>query len=197
MKKFTVLFLFISAISFAQVIEIGQYRMGYLMKTLPIRYIQEEKKFAIQTITTDDYASNTILYLPENKRQQFIDNFKKAKEKFVEWKKTAEENKVDDVIKDIDTSHDEYEVWFDFGNDIYSDLHALTGFRFTVNRGIPLLIFSNLVDLRDYDNQYIKSKGFYLVFESDSEIDRFLFWLDPKVAEIGLKKAKEKTDIFK
>lgn len=183
--------------TFAQMAEIGQYRMGYLMKTMPIKYSPSSQEIGISVFSNDRFSTDVTLMVDNSRKEIFVKNFIQAKLKYNEWKKTAIENNVEEIVKSLDIEPVEYNVSFSRGNDLYLDQHCLTGFKFIGTKGKYILIYSNLMDLQHYSNRFIKSEGFMIAFESEEEIDRFLLWTNPQVIESEYKKVKDKSDLFK
>ena len=128
----------------------------------------------------------------------FINAINEAKVKYEEWVKTAKDNNVKELSKQMDIKCKVS------GNFIYGkDWH----FQFTVNPTFNFKIIEDESDLKyllifrtgeltSSSNQYMKVDGFALVFTSTAEIDAFTKAISIEAIDEFIKKPKEK-DLFK
>lgn len=184
MKKLFLLFILISGFAF------GQEYQTYSLSTFPEIPLKvyafkgnKEGKFEIRVqIPARETYSKTYLQLNDKNYSNFMEMVNLSRTKFIEWSKVAEENKVNDMTKEIKKNEKDVlyylDASFEENGKFYSSTFSTVGYYFRVLDGKPLLIFMNVLDLSASQNRYIKNKGYTLAFNSVDEIDNFIKMLD-------------------
>ncbi len=136
-----------------------------------------------------------MLVLEESNLSDFTNYLDSLKVTFTKWKKTAIDNKVQDLDKEISklkpsfTSAFSYGKWqFDFSTNLSSSFNILKG-TISVRIESDALVASS--------NQYIKSNGFVFVFSSEEEFTQLKNALNLVKAKEFFDKKQKEADLFK
>jgi len=189
----------VSTFSYSQE-EIDTYELSYFSSKPPqsISVAESEKNgisFYIEAPSMD--RSKVSLIVRESELNDFKASIDSAKSTYAKWKKTAEENNVSDIDKEIDIDKVKIECAFHYG-DWNFDFSVQVIARFKVlDNGECLLIIQNKRKLQSSSNQYIDADGFLIVFNSESEIDSFLNSLSLEKAKKHFENKNSKEDLFK
>ena len=137
------------------------------------------------------------LIIKNDELPDFRSKLQEAKKVYLEWKKTAIENNVNDVDKEIEIGKLRLSTGFVYGRDWNFDFSVNIGARFRVIDDKHLLIIENKEKLQASDNRYIDSSGFILAFSSEEEVDDLLSKLTAQAVEEYFSEQQSTEDIFK
>lgn len=140
-------------------------------------------------------SRQVALIIKDKHLADFKNNILNAKEVFLDWKKTAIENKVIDVEKEIQLNKGALGAAFVYGSWNF-DFDIILEAQFRVREGKHYLVLTNKHKLQSSSNRYIDSDGFALLFSDEKEIDEFLESLDPQIVMNHFTNKKSKEDIF-
>ncbi|MGJ1369403.1 hypothetical protein [Sphingobacterium spiritivorum] len=149
----------------------------------------------IYTRPMDKLYDNTVLIVNSKDLNTLVDYLKFVNTKFIEWSKTAEDNNIKQLEKDIDADlKDKY--MFAFGN---NDWHFARGVklksRFEVNDREPsITVYSGMV--YSSTNSYIDSYGVFLTFASPEDLNNFINKLDIFKMQEVLNKKSSTENLF-
>lgn len=151
--------------------------------------------FLIECKSIDSRSKNGALIINNKQLLDFKEHLSYLKDIFIKWKKTAEENKVTDINKEIEYKNKFYNSAFTYGDWHFDFNTKLTSyFKYVANK-YYVVIYSP--KLTSSSNQYIKSDGYMLSFSSPEDFDDLINKLDEtKVIEYYKEKDK-KEDLFK
>ncbi|MGE8535901.1 MAG: hypothetical protein ACN6OJ_15040 [Chryseobacterium sp.] len=201
MKKILLLASFMYAsICFAQEV-LSTYTMNYFpgekFEIQVDNSDQKNPKIYFGTAPAETIVKKIDILIPLNEVDKFKSDLLKCKEVYLNWKKTAIENKVSELDKNIDVKFNKFDVAFLFGSKWnLSFSRALTP-RFKIVNGKYIFILSNETEISSSSNRYMTTKGLYIVLNDDQEFDNIINILD--VDKINsLFNSKKKTDeLFK
>lgn len=179
MKRIIILFiLFFPITAYTQEV-FATYEMSYFNcgKTTyeMLAEIKNDKidKIYIEGSSFDASTKKTVLIIEGAHISKFGDYLKAAKDKYIEWTKTAIDNNVKDLNKVIPLeSQVKYMVGFIYGDWNFARNVNLQS-RFRVSDGFHLLILDT-GKLTSMTNEYIQNDGFVIVFNNIKEIDYLL-----------------------
>lgn len=203
MRKLILLFVLISGFAFAQ--EYQTYTLSTFPE-IPLKVYafkgNKEGRFEIRVqVPARETYSKTYLQLNEKNYTDFMEMVKLSRSKFIEWSKVAEENKVNDMTKEIKKNDKDILYYQDASfvenGKFYSSSFSTIAYFFRVLDGKPLLVFMNSIDLIATQNRYIKNKGYTLAFNSVNEIDNFITMLDLTKINNYLNGAAATQELFK
>lgn len=196
--KLTMVMLFISITTMSVGQEkINSYDLSYFKEptnSISVSESEEGIDFYIEVPSRD--RSEVSLIVREKSLDKFKSVINDAKLTYAKWKKTAEENDVSDLDKEIDIDKMNIECAFHYGGwnfDFSVNLKA----RFKILNGKYMLIFQNKYKLESSSNEYIDADGFLLAFSSEEEIDNFLKSLSLDDAKNYFNKKTSQEDLFK
>lgn len=203
MKKLILLLVLISGFTNAQ--EYKSYSLtAFPGKTFKIYAFKENKagKFELRVqVPGRDSYTQTFIQLSNKNHAKFIDMLKLSREKFVEWSKTAVENNVTELVKEIKKNEKDIlnyqDASFILNEKIYLDDMATISYYFTIAEGKFFLIIQNPLDLKSSTNRFISVKGYRLGFVTVEEIDNFIEMLDLTRLKEFLNNNSSKQDLFK
>lgn len=184
MKKLFLLFIFTSGFIF------GQEYQAFTLSTFPEIPLKvyafkgnKDGKFELRVqIPAKEKYSKTYLQLNEKNYIAFMEMVNLSRTKFIEWSKVAEQNKVNDMTKEIKKNEKDIlyyqEASFEENGKLHFAKLGTISYYFRVLNGKAFLVFTNILDLSATQNSYIKNKGYTLAFNSVNEIDDFITMLD-------------------
>ena len=152
-------------------------------------------KFYVSAYSLDGANKESMLIVDEENLKDFINYLDFLKSKFTEWKKTAIENKVDELDKEITKLDKNYSSAFSYGKwqfDFSTELSS----NFKIIKGVHSIRI-NTGELVSNSNQYIKSNGFVFIFGSEEEFDNLKNVLNLDSAKDFFVKKESKQDLFK
>ena len=144
----------------------------------------------------DKTSKKASLKIQEKLVPNFIGLLEKAKEKYIEWTKVAKENKIDKLTKDVEYKSDKYTGAFMYGKWKF-DYNVKLKARYLILDDKYLIIIENTYALQSSSNQYIDSKGFAIVLESEKDFDDLISKINIEKAKEKLLKKEKKEDLFK
>ncbi|MGI9582649.1 hypothetical protein ACR1PO_15750 [Chryseobacterium sp. RRHN12] len=201
MKKIFLLSAFMfSCISYAQEV-LSTYTMSYFpgekYEIQADNPTEKKARVYFGTSPKDNIVKKIDILIPISDLDKFKSDLTKCKEVYSNWKKTAIENKVTDLDKDIDVKFSRYDIAFLYGSKWNFDFSKTIIPRFKIINGKYLFILSNEYELTSSSNKFMTTKGFYLVFNDEQEFDQVINNLDVNKID-DLFKSKKKTDeLFK
>ncbi len=173
------------------------YINSYFGKTYPIQIVSKEKgKFALWI---DAWSYDTVyekggIMINHRSYQNFIDALIQARFKYEEWVKTAKENNIYELSKPMNIKSG-VDAYFLYGSKWNFQYDISTSFNFEVreNKGkTEYLLFVKTGGLQSSSNQFMKVRGFALVFTSSVEINKFLDLIsEDKIVDFISKPKKE------
>jgi hypothetical protein len=199
MKKILFLsFLFLFNYSLFSQNKFETYNSSYFNKDYSISIAENDNKsidFYIQVSSMDKISKDATLLINSKNLEEFKSFIIDIKETYKKWCQTATENKVAELNKNVEykklsyTSAFLYGKWhFDFSTDISANFRI-------INDKYLMIVKSD--QLNASGNQYIKSDGFVIVFNSEKEFDDFLSKLDIAKATNFFAEKISKEDLFK
>lgn len=176
--------------------KINSYDLSYFKEptnSISVSESEEGIDFYIDVPSRD--KSEVSLIVREKNLDKFKSVINDAKLTYAKWKKTAEENDVSDLDKEIEIDKVNIECAFHYGGwnfDFSVNLKA----RFKILNGEYMLIVQNKNKLISSSNEYIDADGFLLAFSSEEEMDNFLKALSLDDAKNYFNKKTSKEDLF-
>ena len=154
-------------------------------------------KLYLDVASKESLIKKIDILIPFNEIDKFKSDILKCKDIYSTWKKTAIENKVTDLDKEIDVKFNKYDIAFLYGSKWNIDFSKTLISRFKIVNGKYLFILSNEYELTASSNKYMTAKGFYLVLTDEKEFDNLINNINvDKINELF--SAKKKTDeLFK
>lgn len=212
--KFKLLFLvllFNINYTFSQnLIELNMYQMSYFKKDFIIEVgndntIKKKKKdidkyfidyyISVQSIEDINNNDRVSLLVKHYKYDKFIEYLENIKSKYVEWKNIAIVNNIENINKIIDVKAPIIDAVF-YYSDWHIDKLVHLETKFTkFDDKFSILINSD--ELTSWSNEFIKNKGFALIFSSEEEIEDFINKLNNEKAIELIKSKEAKEDLFK
>ena len=182
-------------------VEVASYKTSYWPEKEKYKIeVSDEKgeidKIWIEAPTLDKTSREGYIIIDAKKLPDFIEYLKLGKSKYEEWSKTAKENNVTELNKEIEpakrfntTAAFKYGKWqYDFSNNLTA--------KFLILKDKTLLTIST-GNLQSSSNQFMKNEGVILVFSDADEIQQFIDQLDlAKFTEL-IKSKDKKEDLFK
>ena len=181
----------------------NSYQNDLLKKTYDINIsFDNENKFTLFIDATSfdkQYLAGGII-LMQDKYKNFITALNEAKIKYIEWIKTAQQNNVKSLNKDMEYiskvssyfGNENGDRWM-FQIDVYLKFNFMIK---VVDNNVKYLLIVNTGELRDTKNDYLKSTGLALIFSSVKEIDDFLSIISMDKINSFISKPK-KEELFK
>lgn len=157
------------------------YESDFFKKTHEIQISSEKEgkyKLYIDITSTDRVHEKVGLILNQKTHPKFISSLNTAKLKYAEWCKTAKENNVDDLDKQMDIKNGWVDGYFQYGNDWHFDYMVGLTFEFKVSKTeadeILYLLIVRTTKLTASDNRFMDVDGGILVFKAEKEIEEFV-----------------------
>ena len=145
--------------------------------------IKKDGKSSMELSTIDDL----------NRFKLFLS---KSKSKFVEWSKTAIENNVDEVRKEIMTEQLGNSIAFHYGSWHFSFGKHMVSSIFWVYKSKPYLILK-YPEVVESDNQYIDQKPITILFNGVDQINTLANNLSGEKIDTFIKEIENKKNLFK
>lgn len=200
-KIVKVLFLFLGVlIGFSSQAQenFSSYENSYIGKFYPIQIASKDKeKFTlyIEAMSLDASHDKGGIMINEKQYQGFIDVINDAKVKYEEWIKTAKENNVNQLDKQMPFKS-RADAYFLYGTkwNFQFDFNLTYEFRIMENKGeIKYLMLVKTGELQSSSNQFMKVRGVTLVFTSIKEIDAFISLIAKDKIEEFINKPKKEA----
>lgn len=154
------------------------YDNAYFEKTFDIQISTKDKvdfTLWIDAHSFDKLHKEGGIEVSKKQYDNFLNALKESKLKYVEWIKTAKENNVKELDKEM-TVKCKFDCYFEYG-DWNFQRNVTPNFRFKIlpkENDILYLLIMSTGELQSSSNQFMKVDGFALVFSSESEIDDFI-----------------------
>jgi hypothetical protein len=135
--------------------------------------------------------------IDSSKYKIFIESINQAKLKYIDWIKTAKDNNVKEVTKQMEISC-KADAYFEYGDTQFQFDDPLD-FEFKIigsNGILKYLLTINTGALQSSSNEFMKVDGFALVFASVNDIDNFVNAISEQKINDYVNKPKSK-DLFK
>ena len=152
--------------------------------------------FYIYTASADKYVDYVALIISSERLNEFKAVIDSAKLTYEKWSKTAKENNVTELDKEINIDKVTFQCGFFTSSWHFDYLVQLTARFKILSNGEYVLILQNKSKLVSGSNKYIDSDGFYMVFTSSNEIDSFLNKLTLESVNTHYEKKSSKEDLF-
>jgi hypothetical protein len=179
--------------------KIGNYNSLFFSKNFDITASKPDAKgefsYYIDCSSKDSRSKQASLILKNKEVLEFIDFLNSIKETYSKWSLTAEENKVSELEKNIEYKKLNYSAAFTYGKWNFDFSVNLTA-RFKIINGKYLLIIDS-DELQSSSNQYIKSDGFRIVFNSAQEFDELINNLNVNLVTDFYNKKNGQENLFK
>ncbi|GAB0155903.1 hypothetical protein CHRYSEOSP005_11650 [Chryseobacterium sp. Alg-005] len=173
-KKLILLLLFISFFSFAQRAKFSEYFNSYKDKSYSLFIDYKKDKYTVWVgLPSNDLISDfTYVQFTNKDNVEFLNAFKLAQNKFNEWKKVNDKEKLNSVVKDMDIESKKFHYSFVLGDNLYNTNSDKLKFKFIVENDIPYCVFY-AKGLASSTNSYIRMNGFELRFSNDEDFSNF------------------------
>jgi hypothetical protein len=178
--------------------KLSSYNSSYFAKDYNVSVAEEKDKslaYYVECATMDDMSKQATLILKESELEEFKTFIKSIKETYIKWTATAKENKVTELMKDIEYEKLKYSSAFSYGEWNFDFSTYLRAYYKIIDGKYLMIVRSD--ELQSSSNQFIKSKGFSIVFNSDKEFDEFLKAFDNEKAHKLFDEKRAKEDLFK
>jgi len=201
-KLITILLVLISLSTFSQKVY-DTYESSYFNKTYDIKLSYKDSTdfiIWIKCTSLDKIHSKDGEYSISYKQyEKFINSLQEAKQKYIEWVKTAKENNVKDLLKHMDLENKcKVDAAFIYG-DWQFQFDFKPKFDFMILDGdtkVKYLLLIKSGELVSSSNQFMKVDGIVIVLSSVKEIEDLLNKISlTKIKEIINKPKTE--DLFK
>jgi hypothetical protein len=201
-KKIMIIAGFITFIGNGSVLgqeKIANYNSAFLSTNFEIQADKPNEKgdfdYYIDCFSSDSSSRKASLLLKNKEVPEFVEFLTSIKNTFLKWKQTATENKVTELDKKIEYKKLNYRSAFLYGKWNF-DYSVNLSARFKIINDKHLLIIDSDA-LQSSSNQFIKSDGFRLVFNSAQEIDELINGLDIEKVKAFYADKNGKEDLFK
>lgn len=194
----TLVLLLTSTFSLIAQEKFDEYYSEYFKKSYQIELVKNDGKFKfyIETATLDKTSKKAYIILKDAELGDFKEFFQGINETYTKWKGTAEENKVTELDKKIESKRLKVATAFSYGSKFEFDFSAQLTARVKIIEGKILLIV-NSDKLESSSNQFMTNDGLYFVFNSPTEVEEFLSKLDEEKALKQSEEKKKTEELFK
>lgn len=156
-----------------------------------------QKKFlTVDLPSTDNLSHDIFLKLSFNKAAAFKEKINEAKNKYQDWKITAEKNNVKEFEKKITVDIGRYDMVFNYGSDYFFAKNVELEAYMSVNQSGVYFILKNKYDIVADANQFIKTEGFLLIFSEVDQISNFIKSIDLVKGENMYKENRNSNKLF-
>jgi hypothetical protein len=202
LKSFVILFSVVGFSSFGQD-KFTTYDNTYAKKTFDIQITTKDKdknNFSLYIDLMSLDASHEIGGITVSNKQypDFTSALNESKLKYQEWVKTAQDNNVKDLSKDMSIKC-KTGAYFLYGNDWKFQFLVVPTFNFRIleiDGKVEYILLVRTGKLTASSNEYMKVDGFALVFKSADEIDAFINAVSLDAINTFINKPKAE-DLFK
>lgn len=174
------------------------YYCSYVNKNYNIDLDTSRRVLYIDGMSLDRLHDKGGIILYKDQLPGFIESMNIAKNKYIEWVKTAKENNVTELNKKIATSAVSA-GYFKYGKDweFAFDINLTFSFQIIQTNGeVAHLLVIKTGELKSSSNEYMTVDGFLLIFSSVTEINNFMNSISPENITNFLNKPKA-ADLFK
>ena len=176
----------------------SSYENSYIGNSYPIQIASKDKeKFTLYIDAMSLDATHKIggIMINEKKYQEFLDAINEAKVKYEEWIKTAKDNNINQLYKQMSIKS-RADAYFLYGTkwNFQFDFYLTYDFKIMENKGeIKYLLLVNTDELKSSSNQFMEVRGVTLVFTSIKEIDTFVSLIAKDKIEEFINKPKKEA----
>lgn len=200
MKKYLLSLVAIVAISSVSIAQqkVAEYQSVYFEKTYDINALKDksdDENFTYYAEVPSSEDKKVMMILESKNMPQFVDYMTFVKGIYAKWNQTAKVNNVTELEKDIEAKPLHCESGFMYGEWNF-DFDVYLEPRVKIVRGKMLLIVQS-GELQSSSNQFMKHKGFNLVFSSPEEVDTFITKFDVKKVQTMFAQKSKTADLFK
>ena len=196
MKKL-ILFLAMLAVMFSMKAEqkVGEYTNSYFNKSFDIEAVEKNNKIesVYIGISTDMESRKGFIEVKGKELELFKTALELARDKYVEWKRIAQENNVTDMSKEMGINFPKVTIawhgtqwWFSFGNKINLKFLILDNGK---------MVASWAPEVTASSNRYIDQR-IYFVFGDEEDFNNLISQLDGERILQELMKTKNNSDLF-
>lgn len=200
MRLLTAAFLLVLGVQFAFAQKpVGTYTISYVNKEFEVTASTDKKgdlNLYIDGYSLDKFSDKGGLKVDQKNYVSFVDNLIIAKEKYIEWSKTATENTVKSLDKDIPGIKKQKLTGYFIYNDWEFDFGVNPTYRFKVMEDGEHVLIIRTGKMTSSSNQYIDSDGVVYIFSSVEEIDDFLETISLAYANKVLNQKAATKDLF-
>jgi hypothetical protein len=198
MKKIILLLLLITTIAYSQE-KFETYFNPLAKSSYEISASKPDKKgnfsYYIDCKSIDNSSKQAVLIIEKQKIEIFKEYLMFLNHILKKWKATALKNNVKEINKDIYFKNTFYESAFSYGDWNFSRSTTLKASFKYLSENYYIVIFSS--KLQSTSNQFMKSDGYMLSFNSEEDFNSLINKLhENKVIEYYNSKSK-KEDLFK
>ncbi|MBK8805270.1 MAG: hypothetical protein IPO21_00930 [Bacteroidales bacterium] len=177
------------------------FTMNHFGKTLDIKASERKSNgdfnLYIQAHSIDKLVNEVLLIIKRDNLTTFRAIIDTAEAIYSKWSDAAKTNNITELNKDIVIDKIDIDASFIFEENRFFDTSVELKARFKIIDGKHLLIIENTEELVSETNKNIKSKGFYLLFNSTEELQSF----SSKISQESIKRfhttGTENHEIFK
>lgn len=176
----------------------SSYENSYIGKFYPIQIDSKDKdKFTlwIDAMSLDATHEKGGLMISEKNYQGFTEALFEAKLKYEEWIKTAKDNNVNQLDKQMSIKS-RADAYFLYGSkwNFQFDFNLIYDFKILESKGeLKYLLLVKTGELQSSSNQFMKVRGVTLIFNSSKEIDTFISLISRDKIEQFISKPKKEA----
>jgi hypothetical protein len=176
----------------------ASYENSYVGKFYPIQITSKDnEKFTLYIDAFSLDATHELggININEKNYQGFIDALNDSKVKYEEWVKTAKDNNVNQLDKQMPFKS-RADAYFLYGSkwNFQFDFNLTYDFRILDVKGeTKYLLLVKTGELKSSSNQFMKVRGVTLIFESSKEIDTFLSFISKDKIDQFINKPKKEA----
>jgi flagellar basal body-associated protein FliL len=175
------------------------YENTYSNKAYQILITRSEKySLYVDAMSVDKVHEEGGIMIMQKHHPEFINSLVQAKNKYQEWRATAQENNVKELDKTM-ALKSSVSAYFLYGSKWNFQFNTSLKYDFKIierNDSVEYLLIVRTGELQSATNQFMKVDGFVLVFTSAKEIEDFIGAISSdKIAEF-MNKPKP-NDLFK
>lgn len=194
-KLFLIFYLFAIIIPVRAEQKVGDYTNSYFNKSFDIEAAEKNNKIesVYIGIPTDMESRKGFLEVKGKELEQFKTALELARDKYLEWKKIAQENNVTDMSKEMGINFPKVTIawhgtqwWFSFGNKINLKFLILDNGK---------MVASWAPEVTASSNRYIDQR-IYFVFGDEEDFNNLISQLDGQRILNELLKTKNNADLF-
>jgi hypothetical protein len=193
MKKLLLLIFLIPLISTGQK-KYGDFNL--LTSNYDISVTAEGKSKGEVYMDIEDNGKASINFKSEKERNDFSSFLSKTVEKFKEWKKTAKENNVKDVVKEIDNGDFGNLIAFSYGGWKFSFGKHNVAAIMLINDSGNIFYALRFPKVTASDNDYIESDASVMITSNEDEILNIIELLKTETINGFIDGQNKKEDLF-
>jgi hypothetical protein len=168
--------------------KLTEYESSYFGKSYAVNVAKSKEgkiSFYIDLESMDKTSKTGFVIIEEKDLESFLSSIQASKEMYAKWKKTAIDNNVTELSKEMNVPKFKCSAGFSYGKWQF-DFSVLPSSSFKIINGKYLTILHS-GELQSSSNQFMKSSGIAIVFDDEKAFDSL-------IAAVNLTKAKELLD---